>query len=84
MMASELALTVAEGDFLPLGQPELHQLLDSERQLDHRRQGQQLDQGWQERMRLQVPLMVKGLLALPGPDDVGNASFVGTLVQLEF
>ena len=84
MMASELALTVAEGDFLPLGQPELHQLLDSERQLDHRRQGQQLDQGWQERLRLQVPLMVKGLLTLPGPDDVGNTSFVGTLVQLEF
>ena len=75
MMASELALTVAEGDFLPLGQPELHQLLDS---------GQQLDQRWQERLRLQVPLMVKGLLALPGPDDVGNAGFAGTLVQLEF
>jgi hypothetical protein len=75
MMASELALTVAEGDFLPLGQPELHQLLDS---------GQQLDQRWQERLRLQVPLMVKGLLALPGPDDVGNAGFVGILVQLEF
>ena len=84
MMASELALTVAEGDFLPLGQLELHQLLDTERQLDHGRQEQQLDQGWQERLRLQVPLMVKGLLALPGPDDVGNANFAGTLVQLEF
>ena len=84
MMALELALTVVEGDFLPLGKPELHQLLDSERRHDHGGQGQQLDQGWQERLRLQVPLMVKRLLALPGPDDVGNAGFVGTLVQLEF
>jgi len=81
MMASELALIVAEGDLLPLG---LDQLLDSDWWVVHVWQEQQLDQGWQERLRLQVLSMVQGLLALPGPDDVGNAGFVGILVQLEF
>jgi hypothetical protein len=80
MMASELALAVVEGDFLPLGQPELDQLLDLERRLDQGRQEQQLDQGWQERLRLQVLSMVQGLLALPGLDDVGSAGFNGTRI----
>ena len=81
MMASELALIVAEGDLLPLG---LDQLLDSYWWVVHVWQEQQLDQGWQERLRLKVLLMVQGLLALPGPDEVGSAGFAGTRVQLEF